>query len=190
MSEPGRKSRDRAMLNVSLKVSLGIPDYCRLLDIRSLDHSWPPQADGRASAQQLSNCQVLRISVRGRIKKRYKLATALLQPHPAGMESSSFVIPEASQICMMILRTALTSSTVAPLFSAPLRCPFNWGFACAFFQYESMFQHTYTLHPLTSCGIRPARRTKLLSVAVSTVVLLKIYEYMSRAAMPRSSVPH
>lgn len=124
-------------------------------------------------------------------KLHYRSATAFLQPQPAGTESPSAVIPEASQIRIMTSRTALTSSTEAPLFKAPLRCPFNWGFTYVKSSaYLNFFGRQMALYQkLTSCGIRPARRTKLLSVAVSTLVLLKIYPYISRAAMPRSSVP-
>ena len=57
------------------------------------------------------------------------------------------------------------------------------------FQHISIHLGKIALNQLTSCGIRPASRTKLLSAAVRTLVLLKIYPYISRAAMPRSSVP-
>ena len=41
----------------------------------------------------------------------------------------------------------------------------------------------------TSCGMRPAMRTKDVSADESTLVLLRMYPYTRRAARPRSSVP-
>lgn len=55
------------------------------------------------------------------------LATSALQPQPAGTPSPSARIPEASQIRITTSLTALTSSTVAPLFTAPFKWPFNCG---------------------------------------------------------------
>jgi hypothetical protein len=66
-------------------------------------------------------------------------ATSSLQPHPSRELSSNIFMPDASQTLITTLRTALTSSSVAPLFRAPTRCPFSCG--------------------LTSCGIKLARTT-------------------------------
>lgn len=55
------------------------------------------------------------------------LATSALQPQPPGPPSPSARMPEASQIRITTSLTARTSSTVAPLFTAPFKCPFNCG---------------------------------------------------------------
>lgn len=63
-----------------------------------------------------------------KVKYAHRLTTSSLQPQPAGTSSATFFIPEASHNRMTISLTALTSSTDAPPFKAPLKCPFNWGF--------------------------------------------------------------
>jgi hypothetical protein len=40
----------------------------------------------------------------------------------------------------------------------------------------------------TSCGIKPAIRTKLVSAAVSTFVLLKMYPHINLASVPDLSI--
>ena len=42
---------------------------------------------------------------------------------------------------------------------------------------------------LTSCGIRPASSTQLVSLGLKILVLLKMCPYIRRATRPRSSVP-
>lgn len=53
----------------------------------------------------------------------------------------------------------------------------------------SLYKRHVIRERLTSCGMSPASNTKLVSAAVNTLVLLRIYPYMSRAVSPRSSVP-
>lgn len=55
----------------------------------------------------------------------HTFAISLCHPHPAA--PSSLVIPAVSHIRITTSLTALTSSSVAPPFSAPFRCPFSCG---------------------------------------------------------------
>ena len=50
-----------------------------------------------------------------------RFATSSLQPHPSSVCASSFFMPVASQTLTTKSRTALTSSSLAPLFNAPIR---------------------------------------------------------------------
>lgn len=106
------------------------------------------------------------------VKPLQRFATSLRQPHPPGAVSPSFAIPDASHIRMTTSRTALTSSTVAPLFSAPFRWPLSCGLTC----HGTISRASYVSlkSTLTSCGMSPASKTKLLSAALRTLVLLRI----------------
>ena len=91
-----------------------------------------------ATASSLSCCSMFYTDY-SCFRSAQRFATSLRQPHPAGVLLSSICIPAASQISITTCLTALTSSGVAPPLSAPLRCPFSWGFTCLACQYGTMY---------------------------------------------------
>ena len=48
-------------------------------------------------------------------------ATSSRHPHPSGRSRPSLVMPAASHMRIAVSRTAMASSVVAPLFSAPFK---------------------------------------------------------------------
>jgi hypothetical protein len=91
-------------------------------------------------------------------------ATSPRQPQPFRVRPSKTFMPAASHNLMTMSRTARTSSRLAPLLIAPLRCPFNCGFTCSLSARPTRLNGTSRLvgsdqRSAQSCSQQPSRHS-------------------------------